>query len=222
MPIQDLTRPIEPGMPAYPGDPPVECTAYADVERDGFAATALSLTTHTGTHVDAPAHTEPDGDTIDAVPPEALRFDAVRLDVSGVSARAPIDRERLREAIDAGDAGAASDADMLVLDTGWAAHWGDERYHDHPYLAADAAAWVADRGHHVALDAPSVDPTPTERAGPDEPEGLPAHHALLGEGLLVVENLRALGGLPASFRLVASPLPVVGGDGAPARVTAEW
>jgi kynurenine formamidase len=213
----DLTRPITDGMPGYPGDPPVELREYASVDADGFRATELRLTTHAGTHVDAPAHTEARGEPIDAYPVEQFRFDAVRLDLDVDGPREPITTDRLRAALPGGD---RPDADMLVLDTGWADHWGDGRYADHPYLAPAAAEWVADAGYHVGLDALSVDPTPTANASPDEPEGLPAHHALLGEGLFVVENLTNLEAPPRQFRLEAYPLPVDGADAAPARVLA--
>lgn len=220
MTTYDLTRRVSAGMPGYPDDPPVELDTYADVPSDGYRATALRLTTHTGTHVDAPAHTEADGRTIDTYPPEALRFDAVRLDVPVAGPRDPIGRGGLRDAADAAGL-AAADADMVVLDTGWADHWGEDGYADHPYLTPDAAAWLAAGGYAVGVDALSVDPTPTASAAPGDPSGLRAHHALLGAGLLVVENLTNLAALPGRFRLVASPLPVADGDGAPARVVAE-
>jgi len=221
MTTYDLTRPLADGMPGYPGDPPVELREYASVDADGFRATELRLTTHSGTHVDAPAHTEPDGRSIDAFPPDAFRFDAVVLTLPVDAPREPITRDTLRDALDEAAPGLADAAEMLVLDTGWADHWGADRYHDHPYLTGDAAGWLAAAGFHVGLDAPSVDPTPTDRARPDEPAGLPAHHALLGAGRLVVENLAGLSALPDRVRLVAYPLPVADGDAAPARVVAE-
>lgn len=220
MTTYDLTREIAAGMPSYPDDPPVEFDRYADVEADGYRATGLHVTTHTGTHVDAPAHTEPGGRSIDDYPPEAFRFDAVRLDVAAAVPREAITREAVEEALEAAGPDAAVGAEMVVLDTGWAAHWGDDQYHDHPYLAPAAAEWLAEEGFHVGVDALGVDPTPTPNARPDEPAGLPAHHALLGSGLFVVENLVNLGAPPDQFRLEASPLPVEDGDGAPARVLA--
>src|SRR3954471_9314854 len=56
MRIYDLTRALEPGMPVYPGDPPVHFEAHADYPGAGFRVTALSLGTHAGTHLDAPSH----------------------------------------------------------------------------------------------------------------------------------------------------------------------
>jgi kynurenine formamidase len=72
----------------------------------------------------------------------------------------------------------------------------------------------------VATDTLNPDPTPTERATPDEPSGVPAHRALLGAGRLVVENLTGLERLPERVTLHAYPL-AVDADGAPVRAVAE-
>lgn len=53
----DVTRPIHPGMPVYPGDPPVKTTLVSEYP----AVTRWSLGSHTGTHVDAPRHLGFDG-----------------------------------------------------------------------------------------------------------------------------------------------------------------
>lgn len=221
MTTYDLTRQVSAGMPGYPDDPPVELREYADVEADGYRATELRLTTHTGTHVDAPGHTEANGRPIDAYPPEAFRFDAMRLDIAVDTPREPITADAIRAAASDADPTDAFAADMLVLDTGWADYWEKDWYDDHPYLTPAAAEWLADNGYHVGIDALSVDPTPTANARPDEPDGLRAHHALLGSGRFIVENLTNLGAPPDQFRMEAYPLPVKGGDAAPARVIAE-
>lgn len=204
MPVRDLSHPLEDATPVYPGDPPVRVTPHATHGADGHCVSRLELGTHAGTHVDAPSHTEPGGRSLDAFPVERFRFDARLVDCR---------HREARTAITSGDLPDAN-ADLLVLHTGWAAHWGTERYADHPYLAPAAAEWCADRGLDVGLDAFSVDPTP---AGP-----MPAHHVLLGAGRLIVENLTDLEGLPERFRLHAHPLPVADADGAPVRAVAVW
>ena len=68
----------------------------------------------------------------------------------------------------------------------------------------------------VGIDALNPDPTPSSLACDDEPAGVQAHHALLGNDCLIVENLRALSQLPTRFELRAYPL-ALGGDGAPVR-----
>jgi len=209
--VRDLSHPLGPSTQVYPGDPPVEASPHATHDEDGYRVTRLSLGTHSGTHVDAPSHTEPDGRTLDDFPVDAFAFDARLVDCTDCGPRDAIERAALPE----------TDAEMLVLRTGWADRWGTDAYLDHPYLAPAAAAWCAERGYHVALDALSVDPTPTPNAGPGEPDGVPAHHELLGADRLVVENLTNLAGLPGRFTLRAYPLPVAAADGAPVRAVVE-
>ena len=221
MPIHDLTRQLRPGIPTYPDDPEFELHRFAEVEADGYQATEIWMSSHTGTHVDAPAHTESGGRPIDAYPPEAFHFDALLVDVTGKGPREAITRTDLQQALSRVAPEDAFTADMVVLRTGWADNWETGWYDDHPYLTGDAAAWLADNDYHVGIDALSVDPTPTANSRPDEPDGVPAHHALLGDGKFIVENLCNLGALPDWFRLEAYPLPVKGGDGAPARVIAR-
>ncbi|UIO98556.1 cyclase family protein [Halobaculum sp. CBA1158] len=211
----DLTRRLEPGMPVYPGDPGVSAEPSATMDEEGYRVTGLSFTTHVGTHVDAPAHMEPEGATLDEYGIADFRFDARLVDLAdgdGLERREPITPAMLPD--DAGD------ADLLAIRTGWGDYWGDERYFDHPYLPPAAARHVADLGCAVGLDAINPDPTPTPRASDDEPEGVPAHHELLGAGRFIVENLALGGDLPERFTLRAYPLRV-DADGAPVRAVAE-
>lgn len=212
--LHDLSQPVETGMPTYPGDPAVSLDPHATFEADGYRVAELVCGTHTGTHVDAPSHTEAGGASLAAVPVETFRFDAVRADVTGREPRTPL------APADLPDDAAVADADLLAVHTGWDARWGTDAYLDHPFLTPAAAEWCVERGLHVAVDAPGPDPTPTPRAAPDEPEGFPAHHALLGADRLLVENLRGLSAVPDRFTLHAYPL-AVDADGAPVRAVAE-
>lgn len=215
MPVRDLTRPIESDMPAYPGDPPVRVDAHATHEREGYRVSELRFGSHTGTHVDAPSHTEPSGKTLGAYPVETFAFAAYRLDCRNVGARGRIRRSTLPPA------DVLTDVDLLVLDTGWADTWGTERMFDHPFLSQTAAERCAALGCHVATDALSVDPTPSRAADEAEPSDVPAHHALLGRELLIVENLASLDGVPERFELRAYPL-ALDADGSPVRAVAVY
>jgi kynurenine formamidase len=206
--VFDLTHPVETGTPTYPGDPPVTVTPHATHEADGYRVSAVSFGSHAGTHVDAPAHTEPDGRTLDTFPVSAFAFDGLRVDCRDLAARDPISPDRVPDA--------EADADCVVFWTGWDRHWGTDRYGDHPHLTPATARACADRGYAVALDTPSPDPTPTGNARDGDPDGLPAHHALLGSDLPIVENLTGLGAVPDRFGLQAFPLALAS-DGAPVR-----
>ena len=211
MRVHDLSRPLETGMPVFPDDPPVSITPHTDFETDGYRVSTLHLSTHSGTHLDAPSHTEPSGATIDDVPVERFRFDAALVDCTDHDRREEIGRSVLPD---------PPDVDLVVFRTGWARYWGKGTYLDHPFLSPAVAEWCGEHGYSVAIDCLNPDPTPSPNAGPTEPDGFPVHRAVLGAGNLIIENLTSLENLPRRFDLHALPLPISDGDGAPARVVA--
>jgi kynurenine formamidase len=204
--VYDLTHPITSGMQTFPGDPAVRVAPAREFDADGYRVTEIGCGSHTGTHVDAPSHTEPDGDALDAFPVDRFVMTAVCVDCSDRGAREPIPPSRVP----------TRDADCVVFHTGWDAYWGTDRYLDHPYLAPETARRCAERGYDVGTDTLNPDPTPSPNARAGEPEGFRAHHALLGDGRLIVENLTGLANVPERFELRVQPLPL-GGDGAPVR-----
>lgn len=208
MPTRDISQSLDADATVYPGDPAVELSPAATHEADGYRVTEVRLGTHAGTHVDAPSHTEPEGRTLDTYDLSAFERDCVRVDCRDLGVRDPIPGDRVPAASD--------DVECVVFWTGWDDHWGSERYFDHPYLAPDAAERCASRELAIAIDTPNPDPTPTARAGDDEPAGYPAHHALLGNGSLVFENLTNLDAVSDRFELRAYPIRI-DGDGAPVR-----
>lgn len=212
MPHRDLSHPLGTDTPTFPGDPPVTVEPHATLPADGYRVSAITCGSHAGTHVDAPSHTEADGPTIDAFGVDRFVRDAVRVDCRDLGSRSAIGPDRLP----------ATDADLLVVRTGWDDHWGTERYLDHPFLAPEAAEFCVKQGYDVAVDAPNVDPTPTDVPSTDEPAGVPAHRTLLGHDRLIFENLTDLSGLPERFTFLAFPLKVEAGDGAPVRAVARY
>ncbi|WIV66855.1 cyclase family protein [Natrialbaceae archaeon AArc-T1-2] len=216
MATYDLSHPLADGTPVYPGDPPVEVEPAATVGDDGYRVTSLSLGTHAGTHVDAPAHLLADGPGLESYPLETFRFGARRIDLRPLAAREPIDAGRLRDVTPS----TVTAADLLVVQTGWDETWGTDRYLEHPYLTADAAEVLLEWDVHVGIDTPNVDPTPTANAEADEPDGFPVHRALFADDRLLLENLRGLAAVPDTFELHAYPLALAAGDAAPVRAVA--
>lgn len=206
--MQDLTHPIESGISTYPGDPEVTIEAADTYEADGCRVRRLTCGSHSGTHVDAPSHTAVNGATLDEYPVSAFVRDARVVDCRDIPAREPIPAARVPK----------TDADCLLFRTGWDQYWESARYHDHPYLSVAAAKHCADAGYAVGIDAFSPDPAPpvagTMTLGDRDP--FAAHHAILGAGLLVFENLTNLGHVSERFELRAQPLALAG-DGAPVR-----
>jgi kynurenine formamidase len=208
MTAYDLSQPLDPDVPVYPGDPEVSLRPHATHDADGYRVTALELGSHSGTHVDAPAHTEPDGATLDSVPMETFTMSALKLDCREYGAS-----EAIPPAVLPND----MDPDAVVVHTGWDAHWPNERYLDHPYLAPETARRIVELDCHVGIDALNVDPTGSTDSDAST-HGIPAHHAILGAGKLIVENLTNLGAVPTEFTLDVAPLPLPDADAAPARV----
>jgi kynurenine formamidase len=205
--MRDLTHRIEPGMPTYPGDPVVETWPDGTHENDGYRVSAFGMGTHTGTHVDAPNHVEPEGRTLDTYPIDRFEGEAVVASLD-VGAEAAVGADSLRTALAEAP---GREPDWLIVDTGWWTNWGTERYWDHPYLTPEAAALCVDRGVDVAIDTPGVDPMGGHLA---------AHDELFCAERLVVENLTALDGLGTRVRFGAYPLALTDADGAPVRAVA--
>lgn len=188
--IVDISRPIGPDTSVWPGDPPVIVEPVTRV-RDGHPAdvSRLVLGTHTGTHVDPPAHFLPGTPTVDALALEVLIGPAV---VAAFSP-GPIDGTALEStALPDGSA-------RLLLKTGA----------DAGALTTDGARWLVERGVRlVGADTLSIEP---------ETDDYPVHRTLLGAGVVIVEGLDLAAVEPGSYQLVCLPLRIVDGDGAPAR-----
>lgn len=209
MQIVDLTQTIAPGMPVYPGTEPPEFTAGCSLEVDGFVEKQLSLFSHTGTHMDAPAHLLAGGRTLDQYPVAQFVGPAGCVDLSGLGR--PLievaDLEPWRPLLE--------QVEFCLLRTGWSRHWGEEQYFSgFPVLSAAAARWLCQFGFKaIGFDAISADPV--------ESQELPVHQILLGSGLLLIENLCNLEHLPPGpWLLSCLPLKLIDADGAPVRAVA--
>lgn len=211
MDIIDLSWPVAPGMPMYPGDPPMSLAPMGSIAVQGWLSHLASLPAHSGTHLDAPAHVMAGGTTLAELPLSRFAGPGLVLDLRQRAAGlfGPVTEEDLAPLL-RGVRGAG----FLLLWTGVEGLWHEpERYYASGGLTGGAARLLAAISglSGVGLDCGSADV--------DGAAGLPAHHALLGAGVLVVENLRGLGQLPASgFTFLA--LPILGLDGSPVRAAA--
>ncbi|WP_019068561.1 cyclase family protein [Streptomyces hokutonensis] len=216
----DLSVPVVTGMPVYPGDPAVEVSPALTTARDGVNVLDLHLGSQSGTHVDAPYHVDDSWPRLDALPLERFAGHAVVADVRGLPARAPITPALLTPALNQLRLRPGS---LLLLATGWSAHWGTDHYLAHPWVTPEAAETLVDAGvRTVAVDALSVDPTP-EPGDATADFGLPAHRVLCGAGGVIAENLTGLEqvvDLP-DMELFLFPLRLPGADGAPVRAVAR-
>jgi kynurenine formamidase len=205
--IVDLTLPLAHGMRG------VEIETARTLAADGWNATTLRLYSHAGTHMDAPAHFEAGGRTIDDVPLEACMGPARVANLRGLAPRAVIGVAHLGEV-----AARLVPGEGLLLRTGWSAHAADPGlYRDGlPRVSEELARWCVERRVKVlGVEPPSVADVNDIR------ELTAVHHILLQGGVVIVEGLASLEALGEErVFFVAAPLKVLGGDGAPARAFA--
>src|SRR6185312_190939 len=138
MPVRrviDLSMPLDERTPYYPGDPAPRLCVATTIARDGFNVTSLDVSSHLGTHCDAPYHFLEEGARIDELPFERFVGPGVVVDVTGLAPRTPITWEHLAPAADAFGPGV-----IVLLRTGWDVHRASDRYFTHPYLDGDACA----------------------------------------------------------------------------------
>ncbi len=204
--IYDLSHTLITGMPHFPGDP-----APRIEPADGappWRVSALHLSSHSGTHVDAPRHYLAGGRAIGDYPPDRFIRPGVLVDARGHGDDQRIGAGVLRDA-------GITPGSFVVLRTGWEQYWGDTRYFRHPYLGGDLAAALVERGVALlAIDALNVDSTPGASGE--------IHERLLGADVLIVENLRGLEALQAGRSYIFAFVPLALGpiDGAPVRALA--
>jgi arylformamidase len=200
----DITRALRPGLAPWPGDTPF---GYRLTWRmaDGAAVNvgALTMSTHNGTHADAPLHYQADGAAVDALDPGVFVGRAFVADVS--AAGWSITREDLARA-----AGPLRDGvPRLLLKTG---AWPDDATFPEriPTLAPDVPAWLASVGVRLlGLDVPSVDTI--------ESQDLPIHRALGAAGIVILESLDLSAVAEGVYELIALPLKIAEADAAPVR-----
>lgn len=194
----------------FPGDPPVELRRLGSLPTHGFLSHLASLPAHSGTHVDAPGHVIAQGAMLADLPLARFAGPGALLDVRERGALA-VTAQDLAPRL--GEIKALAPA-FVLLQTGDAARWGADGYYTAgAHLTPEAAALLAGLPglSGIGLDAGSVDPL--------DAADLPAHKALLGAGLVIVENLRGLEQLPdRGFTFFC--LPVLGLDGSPVRAAA--
>jgi arylformamidase len=215
--LVDLSQPYFNGMSTSKahGVPTFRTRALVTSLPTDIAITDVSMSAHIGTHVDAPRHFFPGGRTIDEYPVDRFRGSGVVLDVRR-HGPVPVTAEELSPIVADIRAG-----DFVLFCFGYGRLFGTPDYPDHPYLSDDVADLLVDQGvTTVGVDVPTPD-RPEDSRGPGF--AWPVHHRLLGNDVLIIENLganleRLIG---QRVDISAPPLAIRGGDGAPARVTAS-
>ncbi len=201
MKIYDITVPLSAQLPAFPGDPRITVEPLTTLAAgDAFNVSHLSMTTHSGTHLDPPRHCDNRGLAIDDLPLSLLMGDALLAEIGGVKAICRNDLARLR----------LSGVERLLLKTDNSQLWKRKGFcPDFAHLTLDGARHLVETGIKLL----GIDYLSIERADGDGE----VHRFLLGSGVVILEGLD-LGGVPAgAYELICLPIKIQDGDGAPAR-----
>jgi len=205
----DLSHALEPGMPYFPGtEPPVFSKPFT-LASHGFAEQKITMLTHSGTHMDAPAHILEAGATLEQLGLPHFAGSATVLDLTNLAGKviAKDDLLPFRQQLDG--------KDFVLLRTGWSYQWGNAAYFsDYPVLAEPAAQWLAGFNFKgIGVDAISFDAR--------DSTALPIHHIFLTRDIVLIENLDHLEKIPAAeFFFCSLPLKIAETDGAPVRAIA--
>ena len=202
--IYDVSVPLRPGMPTYAGEPGPKLDPLKQIASgDSANVTALSLGSHTGTHVDAPHHFLDGGATVEAMAVAALIGPVLVIEFT---------ERRHITAADLEAAGVTEASTRLICKTPNSRFWDDDEFHrDFVGLTADAAHWLVERRFVLV----GIDYLSIEQFGSP---GHEVHKTLLGANVVIVEGLDLRAVTPGVYTVVCAPLKVVGADGAPARV----
>jgi arylformamidase len=200
----DLSMPISATMPTNrPDHVAPTLSSYSNIDDDGWDGTMITIDSHCGTHLDAPSHFVRDGATVEQLPLSVLMGEAQVVDARLATSGRRITLRGFPEIT----------SQRLILHTGWSERANDgtdDYFREYTYLDPALAQHIVDAGVKlVGIDGPSVDPDSAD-----------AHRILLGNGVLIVENLASTTLLPPLVELIVMPLRLVGLDGSPVRAVA--
>ena len=208
----DLTLTISKNTPTFPGSPKPQFISWSTLKDDGYNLEMLFLSSHTGTHVDAPFHFNCSGTSIHQIPVSRFCGEALlmKVDIGKNQVIMKKDIQRFEDRTEKISRGSS-----IFFFTGWQKFLKNDNYFvENPGLSECAALYLASKQINlVGIDSPSID------RGSDSK--FSAHRILLENDILVVENLANLGKISKHrFRFAVLPLKLRGATGSPVRAVA--
>ena len=206
--VVDLTLPLYHEMPVHPEDPRIGFVSFTNIAAHECNMTQLLLSTHGGTHMDAPYHFIETGLHIDEVDPGRCIGPAVVINLSGLAAKRDIVISDLEPYQDKIKAGAG-----LLLRTDWYKKFPDMKYYNDFFgVSTELAEWLADKDISlIGVETPAIHPKDYE----------PVHKAFLSKDIVVIECLANMDSLTSDEVFFAAlPLKLQGLDGSPVRAVA--
>lgn len=212
--LVDLSVPVNAETQVYPGDPVLQFSVHSTIERDGFNLLNVTMGSQTGTHVDAPYHFSETGLKIGEIPLDRFVGRGVIVDARSAGARGRIGWDLIAPVADQVRPGS-----IVILHTGWSAHYGTDEYFENPFLDADACRRLIELGARTfAIDAINIDETPDD-AHPGE--GFPVHHLIADVDGVICENMTNVAAIDFESPFISLlPIAFESADGAPVRAVA--
>ncbi|EOP54663.1 kynurenine formamidase [Bacillus cereus VDM053] len=196
----DISQPLNNDIATWPGDTPFSYEVSWSKENSGSVNVGkLTMSIHTGTHIDAPFHFENDGKKVLDLDIDVYVGTARVIDVSGLESIGKKELESFN----------LEGVERLLLRT--SSHGKANEFPDViPHLRADIAPFLSEKGIRlIGVDVPSVDPL-------DDKE-LAAHHQLFKHGIHILENVVLDHVVDGDYELIALPLALTDADGSPVR-----
>ncbi|MGG0723596.1 arylformamidase [Bacillus mycoides] len=196
----DISQPLNNDIATWPGDTPFSYEVSWSKEDSGSVNVGkLTMSIHTGTHIDAPFHFDNDGKKVLDLDIHVYVGAARVIDVSGLESIGKKELERFK----------LEGVERLLLRT--SSHGKAQEFPEKtPYLRADIADFLSSKGIRlIGVDVPSVDPL-------DDKE-LAAHHQLFKHGIHILENVVLDHVADGDYELIALPLALTDADGSPVR-----
>jgi len=206
--IVDLSLPLTHEMPVNPEDPRIGFINFANVKKHGYHMTQLILSTHGGTHMDAPMHFIDGGLSIDKVDLKKCIGNAIVIDLHGLA--------EVRDLV-IDDFGKYKDfivpGVIILIRTDWYKFFPDYGYYtDFKGISSDLATWFAEKQISlIGVETPAVHPIQYKLI----------HEIFLERNIVIVEGLAYLDSIKSSEVFFAAlPLRLNGLDGSPVRAIA--
>ena len=198
----DLSHPLSNAMPTYPSDPDISIICEKEIDTDNSLVHSFKMGTHTGTHLDVPAHVIPEGKTLDNFLLSSFTGSAVKIDEYSYNCLDQIEGE----------------ISGVIYDSGWYRNFNESKIFygsDRPVISETLIEKVVEmKTKFFGCDLPSVDVSGSKKK--------PVHHALLGSNIIIYESLTNLDQLPLlkPFQFYGFPLRFDKLDGSPVRAVA--
>jgi arylformamidase len=207
--ILDLTREIRTDTKVFPGSPLPKIITWNKMDIHNYHSEVIFMSTHTGTHMDAPSHFVTGVSSIDQIPVGRFISRATLIKIAKAAdeliTTSEIEASKVK----------ILEGNSIVFSTSWENEVDNDYYFSHsPGLSEDAAEYLINKKvNAVCIDSPSID------RGLDS--NFPAHKLLLNKEILIVENLCNLSKIDKqNFTLIMTPLKLSGASGSPIRAIA--